>query len=193
MTATEIASALRAKAQTARHSLKVAEANDLERLASAVDALAGKAKGSIAEKLEGIARQMAAREIDALLAAEISLCARQLEALPSEAKGVNEFAVLLRAANVARTRDWNESREYAKREIAEAIEALASAQTGETKVAISLTLTKHANDIHCALTDDSLVWDCGETPLEAIGRWVVTHGKERGISVEHTYVERVKP
>ncbi len=54
---------------------------------------------------------------------------------------------------------------------------------------ISLTLTKRSSDIHCCLTGDTKVWDCGQTPCEAIGRWVVTHGREHGISVDHTNIE----
>jgi len=38
-----------------------------------------------------------------------------------------------------------------------------------------LTIRKRSNDYICFQTDDPRIWDCGNTPEEAIGKWILTH------------------
>ncbi len=49
---------------------------------------------------------------------------------------------------------------------------------------IKLKLTKRSNDWHCAIENDATIWDCGKTRQEAIGNWILTHGKDYGIEIE---------
>jgi hypothetical protein len=46
---------------------------------------------------------------------------------------------------------------------------------------LNLKLTKRYDDWHCCEEGHPKAWDCGKTPIEAIGQWVLTHGGEHGI------------
>jgi hypothetical protein len=48
---------------------------------------------------------------------------------------------------------------------------------------INLVITRRPDDIMVHHVDNPAVWDCGKTVSEAIGRWVLTHGKDYGIVI----------
>lgn len=67
--------------------------------------------------------------------------------------------------------------------------AIRSHAQKQSEARVSLTLTKRSDDFHCCLTGDEKVWDCDDTIAGAIGKWVLTHGRERGVAVDHTKLD----
>jgi hypothetical protein len=47
----------------------------------------------------------------------------------------------------------------------------------------SITVIRRTDDYMAHITDNKAHWDCGKTPEEAIGRLIIFHGQDVGISV----------
>lgn len=54
-----------------------------------------------------------------------------------------------------------------------------------TKPKIELVLTSRGNDYHCQIKGNPTIWDRGDTPTEALGNWIRTHGKDYGINISY--------
>lgn len=44
-----------------------------------------------------------------------------------------------------------------------------------------LHIARRSDDWHCQLEHRPEVWSCGKSPAEAIGNWVLDHGKEHNV------------
>jgi len=46
---------------------------------------------------------------------------------------------------------------------------------------MNLEIRNRGGDFHVQRVAQPAVWECGKTPEEALGKWLVTHGTDHGI------------
>ena len=59
-----------------------------------------------------------------------------------------------------------------------ATETASLTQSGEV-----LLVTERADDFHVCLAGDEANWECGKTPSEAVGRWLLHHAGRLDVEI----------